>query len=1187
MRWKKILIALALVIILLIVAAYAFLSFYDFTKFKPVIAQAVKEATGRELKIGGKIDFKPALIPTLSLEDVRFQNAPWGSRQEMVKVKCIEIQIALLPMIKGDFEFARLVLLEPDFFLETDRNGKTNIEFGTSREGDIRFPPLIIDDVHMEGGLFTYKDGKTGNAYSLRLDRLDAVIPGLDQSIRLKCEGAYKKSPFMFEGTVGSILAWIETGHSFPVDATARAGDAFLVIKGAIRDPVHFKNLAFDLFAEGPDIRATADLAGVSGMPDLGAFDLKAKMVDSEGKAALDDLVLRVGSEDLVEISLTGGIKNLLGRQGVNLDFAARGNDVANLTKLGLPASFRQGAFHLNGRLMDSKAGVYSIRDLKVVVDENEIHGHMDLTLAGQVTDLTVNLTSRLQKLGPVVLKAELTGTIEALALKKLDLHVGTEQLAQINLTGTVQDLQGLKGVDLNFGIRVQDLGNLEKFVGHPLPVRGAFYASGRALIPVHKKMVIPELKITMGRSKIDGSLDLDFRGRKPRMNALLSSRQFDLRDILTPELAGQAWAKAMKAMSPFKLGVTMAGFEKELSVERLDLKAGTDGLAEVEIKGAVGDLIKRHGIQFDCIVRGRNAATLEKLIGQPLPVQGAYAVSGQVSHPAVDHFDVNRLEIVLGENTLKGRMDVHLANRRPRVALELASQKINLQSMTIPAIKSLTGIPDLGPLKLTALVIDEGEGLAVEDLEMSLGREELVATTLKGTVGDLAARRGFQIDFSAQGKDLANLKTMGLPDLPLKGAFSVSGRFTDPEPEVYEISSLKLLLGENDAGGLVALNLTQKRPQISASLSSQKMDLRPVLKTAGEGGAPEAPPAKNGGLRDKVFSSKPLPLNVLTVIDLDARIRANEILLPRLALNNTAVDVLLNNGNLEMKPVRFEIGGGSANGLLTLHMQEGLPVLELDAKIGGFDVGRMLNQLGYPETLDGKLNADAVLIGSGRSTEELMAALDGKISVWMNEGRASGKYLDLLQDFLGTNVLRLLNPFKSKQSQTKVNCWVNQIEIREGMADCKLLLDTDQTSILGAGDVNLKTEELNLGIKPTPKKGFGLSGLGAIKFSLRELSSPFRLGGTLKEPSLALDPKGTAFTLGKFAGALALGPAGIAAFFADVSLGKKDPCLEALKFIGKETEAATSEQTDETGAGNRKEPGKRPGGFFGGLFRR
>ncbi|MGD9139271.1 MAG: hypothetical protein PVH42_21090, partial [Desulfobacterales bacterium] len=91
---------------------------------------------------------------------------------------------------------------------------------------------------------------------------------------------------------------------------------------------------------------------------------------------------------------------------------------------------------------------------------------------------------------------------------------------------------------------------------------------------------------------------------------------------------------------------------------------------------------------------------------------------------------------------------------------------------------------------------------------------------------------------------------------------------------------------------------------------------------------------------------------------------------------------------------------------------------------------------------------------------------------------------------------------------------------------------------------------------------------------SFKELSQPFRLGGTLANPSLAIDSGRTAFVIGKMAGALALGPIGIAAFFADVSVGKKDPCAVAL---GK------TDIKNQPSEEKKKE--KKSGGFFKRLF--
>ena len=86
-RWKKILISIALLIVVLIVALYAFLILYDFNQFKPTIAKAVKDATGRELTIAGDIEFEIGLRPTLVVEGASFANAAWSSTPDLARVK--------------------------------------------------------------------------------------------------------------------------------------------------------------------------------------------------------------------------------------------------------------------------------------------------------------------------------------------------------------------------------------------------------------------------------------------------------------------------------------------------------------------------------------------------------------------------------------------------------------------------------------------------------------------------------------------------------------------------------------------------------------------------------------------------------------------------------------------------------------------------------------------------------------------------------------------------------------------------------------------------------------------------------------------------------------------------------------------------------------------------------------------
>ena len=1200
MGWKKILIAAALLVVVLVVAAYAFLSFYDFNKFKPMIAQAVKEATGRELTIAGDIDIGLSIPPALMVEDVTFQNAPWSSRPNLAQVKRMEIQIALLPLILGDFDFIRIVLIEPDVIVEFNSSGTSNFAFDTlggEEEEDTALPVLIFSDVHIEKGLFSYKDAESGLTFAVRLDRLDGGIPGFDKSFKLDFEGAFDDIPLTLEGTLGPIIAWIEPGHPLPANLTAGASGATVNVKGDIGDPINFKDLAFTVTVEGPSIPEIVKLVGVTDMPELGAFKLEAKVADPKGKLALEGFDLHVGSGELAEISLNGAIKDLLALGGINLNFTVRGKDAAKLRAFGLPAPLTRGAFSASGRIFDPKVGVYSVNHLRIAVGENEIGGRLDLNLTAKPQYLTAKLTSRKCALGPYNLEAKLTGPTDQLALEKLDLQIGTEDLAVVSLNGAIKDLLKLDGVNLNFRVRGKDLANLKKLSGQPLPVRGAFSASGQVIVPAHNNFKIPNLKIAVGKNHIAGSLDLNRRGQRPRLSAVLSCQNFDLASILTPDIAKLNWAKALSDLKTFKLSAKLAGFAEELTVEDVDFQAGTQKLAEVTLKGSIEDLSAQRGINLKFAVRGKNVANLEKFIGRPLPIEGAFAVSGQVADPAAKVYKVSDLKIVLGENNLAGWVDLNLAGQQIRLATELSTQRFNLQPVSIPAIEPLTRIPDWGPLKLSVKLAGSCDKFTVENLDLNLGSEELVELMLKGTIKDLLAQQGVKLEFAVRGKNLANLKKMGGPSLPFQGPFNFSGQLVDPVPRIYKIPSLKVVMGDSNSSGSVELNLATQRPKVTVALSSQKMDLRPLLVKAEEKGTAKDTPAKPDKKRDRVFSSEPWSLDGLKRVDADIKIRDKQVLLPRLALDDMTVDILLKDGNLTIEPIKFMIGGGSANGRFNLGSQDKPSSLAMEMKIDQLDLGPMLDELGYQRTLEGTLDTDVTLAGSGNSLADLMAGLNGGISIVMKDGQVASEYLYLLQDIFGTDVLRLINPFKKKETQTKVNCCVNDINIKDGLAECKLLLDTDQTSIFGVGDVDLRTEKLDLGIKPVPKKGYGHDSVAKVSFSFMELSRPFELGGTLAHPSLALDLTRTFFMLGKAVGAVALGPYGIAAFFVDVFLGKKDPCLEALKALEKknkvksgkkpEEEEKTDKEPDESQTGTDEEKGKESNGFFGKLFRR
>ena len=129
MRWKWIAGTVFFLIIALMAAIYVFLYTFDYNKLKPRIARMVKDATGRELNIGGEIDLAIGLFPALVVTDITFANASWGSQPQMIKMDKLQAQVRLLPLLTKDVELSKIALAGVAVLLETKPDGQGNWEF--------------------------------------------------------------------------------------------------------------------------------------------------------------------------------------------------------------------------------------------------------------------------------------------------------------------------------------------------------------------------------------------------------------------------------------------------------------------------------------------------------------------------------------------------------------------------------------------------------------------------------------------------------------------------------------------------------------------------------------------------------------------------------------------------------------------------------------------------------------------------------------------------------------------------------------------------------------------------------------------------------------------------------------------------------------------------------------------------
>ena len=102
---------------------------FDPDSLKPRIIAAVKQATGRDLTLQGRIRLGLSLQPTLTVQGVAFANPPGFSRPQMATLEQLDLKLALIPLLSHRVEIDRLVLVKPDIILETDAQGRPNWQF--------------------------------------------------------------------------------------------------------------------------------------------------------------------------------------------------------------------------------------------------------------------------------------------------------------------------------------------------------------------------------------------------------------------------------------------------------------------------------------------------------------------------------------------------------------------------------------------------------------------------------------------------------------------------------------------------------------------------------------------------------------------------------------------------------------------------------------------------------------------------------------------------------------------------------------------------------------------------------------------------------------------------------------------------------------------------------------------------
>jgi uncharacterized protein involved in outer membrane biogenesis len=361
---------------------------------------------------------------------------------------------------------------------------------------------------------------------------------------------------------------------------------------------------------------------------------------------------------------------------------------------------------------------------------------------------------------------------------------------------------------------------------------------------------------------------------------------------------------------------------------------------------------------------------------------------------------------------------------------------------------------------------------------------------------------------------------------------------------ESFDLRNLDASFGPLRINGSVAADLKGKRPYVTAKLQSKRLVF---------------PSGEKKVEKERVFPSTPLPRDYLKRFDGEMKFSSSEVTAGKMALKDLSMELSLKDGSLSVKPIKAMVGGGGFEGAIAVKPYGDGVLVSSGFKAKDIKLEKILEKK-EGTRVEGSFDAQGSLKGHGKSVAQIMATLDGTLGIVAGKGSIDNKYFAILGADIGTALMRLLYPSAKKETAVDINCMVCRFAISDGIAESEaMVFDTTLMSVVGIGEIDLRRERLNISFKPVPKEALGA---GRFGMSFTELSRPFKLGGTLARPSLAIASGATALMVGKALGAMALvGPAGIAAVLVGERGVEGNPCLKALEKTQKEEEKGAVEK--------------------------
>jgi len=1131
MRWRRIAFWVTFSTLALIVLALTWLWTADLGLFKPQVEKFVTQELGREFRIGGEFQVDLASQTTIIAEDIHLANPDWADTDDMVTVGRAELRIDLWSLFNGPVLVELVDIDDTSVLLLNPGDQAPNWELAMPEEPDepgldILFAQVDIDRLQVR--LESVERERPLNLVVERFDQVHRDDDFLDLELRATLEGRRAD----VDGEIGTWSALL-AGKDIAIDLDAVLDTFTLSAHGRVDDVADLRRPAIEFTAAGPDVD---DLTRMLGLGEEGEGDISL----SGSLEPVEDgpLLLSIkGNLGQTEIDAVGEIADLQSFEKIELSVTASGPDLGRVLRLAGIHEVRESPFML--RLdAETRDGSLVVQEANMVFADAQIAATANIPNFPTIDDAVMSLRIEGPDLerfryvtgmpgaasGPFSLGFTIDVRDDGVEVLEL---VTKTSLGELQADGSIGDPDTFLGTELNIRVRTDSLARLAgAYDIEDMPDKPA-EISGRA-------------EYTEAGIRTKGPVSVVIDGDSAQVDGLITMQDGIRGTDVTVKAEGGDLA-ALVAMFAEVTGVPALPYEVSGRLRVTDEGfrfTGITGLLGTSSVSGEGLLVLADMIAGSWFVVVASGPDLSEILESASEIQvrpGRFDLDGKIEFRA-DAIELSKFK--LERDTGNARLDVTIGIDRPQQYLDF---DMEASGRDVRNVLGGTGSFEAfeQPFSITARGKVRGSHWTFDSMDAAVGDATVAAA---GDLEFVDAKAKTEFDFALNIPSLAAVGAIDGRRFQDQG-FSVSANFIGGDG-LLTAEKLDVRIGDSDIHGKVLVHKGDV-PEVDIEVYSDRLVFRPFLEDAEE--EPVAEPEFEDG---RLIPDVAMPVEALRKLNGSLDIDIGELERQALFLKDIELDARLEDGRLDMSKIGFKARSGELLARASYDPSADIGAASLEIVARDLALGLRETNVDLAMTMDFDVN----LRSAGTATRALAGNANGIVYASAHGGRiTSNPYLEAIYGDLLEETLNNINPFRKTDPYTDFECIIVPLSIDDGLVTGapSVFVSTDKLRMVIQGLLNLKTEEIKVGIRTTPRK--------IVSFSAAELVNPYlQLVGTLAEPKLAVDEAGVLIT-----GGAAVATAGLSLLARGLydRLSKSgDPCKQMSEQAMKELEGRLSE---------------------------